>query len=76
MKWKTDTADGSLKLNDDGTFTLTGSEPGTAELPVKAKYTLGDKQYTAWGSLRVTVKALDPETGGSTGAGGTEDGTG
>lgn len=76
VKWETDVADGSLKLNDDGTFTLTGSEPGTAELPVTAEYTLGGKQYTARGSLSVTVKEPDPpvtppEAGGSEGTGGT-----
>ena len=64
VEWKAN-ADGSLKLNDDGSFTLTGIKPGTAELPVTATYTLNGMEYTAATLLRVTV--TQPETGGETG---------
>ena len=57
VKWETNT-DGSLKLNDDGSFTLTGIKPGTAELPVTATYTLNSKEYTLTTLLPVTVKEI------------------
>ena len=57
VKWETNT-DGSLKLNDDGSFTLTGIKPGTAELPVTATYKLNGKEYTPTTLLPVTVKEI------------------
>lgn len=73
VEWETN-ADGTVKVNDDGSFTLTGIKPGTAELSVTATYTLDGKKYKAKGSLSVTVNepkppTTPPETGGGEGGG-------
>ena len=73
VEWETN-ADGTVKVNDDGSFTLTGIKPGTAELSVTATYTLDGKNYKAKGSLSVTVNEPKPpttlpETGGGEGGG-------
>ena len=66
-------SDESVKI-ENGAFKLRGVREGKTDLEISATYKLNDRDYTAKTHLPVTI--LPPptpsETGGSTGAGGTE----
>ena len=70
-------SDESVKI-ENGAFKLRGVREGKTDLEISATYKLNDRDYTAKTHLPVTIlpPPTPPETGGSTGAGRTEGGTG